>query len=81
MTDFILDVELKSADEDVRLSEAIDSFVTLNEAGFRGEGFGLELMVRTVFGPGGERLKQIVFQQPELGQAFNVFWAGFRGLN
>lgn len=81
MADFVLDVELNSTDEDLRLSEAIDSFVTLHEAGFRAEGFDLDLMVRTVFGPGGERLKQIVFQQHELAHAFNAFWAGFRGLN
>jgi hypothetical protein len=37
--------------------------------------------VRTVFGPGGERLKQIVFQQHELADAFNSFWAAFRGLH
>ncbi len=81
MADFVLDVELNSEDEDVRLSEAIDSFVSMHEAGLRGDGFDLDLMVRTVFGPGGERLKQIIFQQHDIAHAFNTFWAAFRGLN
>jgi hypothetical protein len=81
MTEFILDVELNSEDEDVRLSAAIDSFVTLHDTGLRGDAFDLDLMVRTVFGPGGERLKQIIFQQHDLADAFNAFWSAFRGLN
>ncbi len=81
MTDFVLDVELNSEDEDVRLSEAIDSFVSMHESGLRGDGFDLDLMVHTVFGPGGERLKQIIFQQHDIANAFNSFWAAFRGLN
>jgi len=81
MTDFVLDVELSSEDDDVRLSAAIDSFVSMHESGFRGDAFDLDLMVRTVLGPGGERLKQIVFQQHDLAHAFNSFWAAFRGLN
>lgn len=80
MTDFVLDVELSSEDEDVRLSAAIDSFVSLHDSGIRGEAFDLDLMVRTVFGPGGERLKQIIFQQHELADAFTSFWVNFRGL-
>lgn len=81
MTDFVLDVELNSEDEDVRLSAAIDSFLSLHDTGARGEAFDLDLMVRTVFGPGGERLKQIIFQQHDLADAFNTFWSAFRGLN
>lgn len=80
MTEFILDVELHSEDEDVRLSAAIDSFVSLHDSGVRGDAFDLDLMVRTVFGPGGERLKQIIFQQNELADAFTSFWVNFRGL-
>jgi hypothetical protein len=53
LTDFVLDVELNSEDEDVRLSAAIDSFVSMHESGFRGDAFDLDLMVRTVLGPGG----------------------------
>jgi hypothetical protein len=81
MTDFVLDVQLSSEDEDVRLSAAIDSFVSLHDSGIRGEAFDLDLMVRTVFGPGGERLKQIIFQQHELADAFTSFWVNFRGLS
>lgn len=53
----------------------------MHESGFRGDAFDLDLMVRTVLGPGGELLKQIVFQQHDLAHAFNSFWAAFRGLN
>lgn len=81
MTDIVLDVALGSDDEDARLSAAIDSFVSMHESGFRGDAFDLDMMVRTVFGPGGERLKQIIFQQHELADAFNSFWAAFRGLH
>ncbi len=81
MTEFILDVELHSEDEDARLSAAIDSFVSLHDSGVRSDAFDLDLMVRTVFGPGGERLKQIIFQQNELADAFSTFWVAFRGLN
>lgn len=81
MTDIVLDVELISEDEGVRLSEAIDSFLTLQESGIRGEAFDLDLMVRTVFGPGGECLKQLVFQSHDLADAFNVFWTAFRTIS
>ncbi|MEX1250367.1 MAG: hypothetical protein WEA77_04140 [Hyphomonas sp.] len=81
MTEFILDVELHSEDENARLSAAIDSFVSLHDSDVRSDAFDLDLMVRTVFGPGGERLKQIIFQQHELADAFSTFWVAFRGLN
>ncbi len=81
MADIVLDVRLGNDDEDARLSAAIDSFVAMHESGLRGDTFDLDLMVRTVFGPGGERLKQIVFQQHELAEAFNAFWTAFRGLH
>lgn len=78
MTDIVLDVELMNEDEDMRLSAAIDSFVTLQESSANAGGFDLDLMVRTVFGPGGERLKQIIFQQHDLAEAFHNFWNAFR---
>jgi len=81
MTDIVLDVELVSEDEGVRLSEAIDSFLALQDAGVRGDTFDLDLMVRTVFGPGGERLKQLVFQNHDLADAFSAFWTAFRTLS
>jgi len=78
MTDIVLDVALKNEDEDMRLSAAIDSFVTLQQSTGNAGAFDLDLMVRTVFGPGGERLKQIIFQQHDLAEAFNAFWHAFR---
>ncbi len=78
MTDIVLDFELDGDDEDVRLSEAIDSFLTLQDSRARDEAFDLDLMVRTVFGPGGERLKQLVFQQRDIANAFDSFWSAFR---
>jgi hypothetical protein len=78
MTDIVLDVELMNEDEDMRLSAAIDSFVSLQESSAQAGGFDLDLMVRTVFGPGGERLKQIIFQQHDLAEAFHNFWNAFR---
>jgi hypothetical protein len=81
MTDIVLDVQLRSEAEDVRLAEALDSFVAMQAASPAAESFDLDLMVRTVFGPGGERLKQIVFQHHDLAQSFDTFWATFRGLS
>lgn len=81
MTDIVLDVKLTSDAEDVRLSEAIDSFLSIQELGARSGDFDLDLMVRTVFGPGGERLKQIIFQHHELATAFDSFWTNFRALS
>ncbi len=80
MTDIVLDVRLVSDDEDARLSAAIDSFVSMHESGLHGDAFDLDLMVRTVFGPGGERLKQIIFQQHDLAEAFHSFWEAVRVL-
>ncbi|MBA3067939.1 MAG: hypothetical protein FP825_05580 [Hyphomonas sp.] len=78
MTDIVLDFELDSEDADVQLSEAIDTFLTLQESAVRDDPFDLDLMVRTVFGPGGERLKRLVFQQREIANAFDSFWSSFR---
>ncbi len=78
MTEVVLDVELADADEDVRLSEAIDSFIQIQGQRAGADNFDLDLMVRTVFGPGGERLKQLIFQQHDLAQAFGAFWNNFR---
>lgn len=80
MTDFVLDVELKGEEDDVRFSAAIDSFVSMHASGINGDMFDMDLMVRTVFGPGGERLKQIIFQQHDLTETFNSFWTAFRTL-
>lgn len=77
MTDIVLDLEMDGEDDDVRLSEAIDSFLNLQASRGRDNGFDLDLMVRTVFGPGGERLKQLVFQQRDIANAFRSFWAHF----
>jgi len=78
MTDIVLDVELMNEDEDIRLSAAIDSFLSMQQSSAPAGGFDLDLMVRTVFGPGGERLKQIVFQQHDLAEAFHHFWNALR---
>jgi len=81
MTDIVLDLQLKGAEDDLRLSEAIDTFLTLQESGARGDGFDLDVMVRTVFDPGGELVKQIIFQSHELADAFVSFWTAFRALS
>lgn len=78
MTDIVLDFELDGEDADVQLSEAIDTFLTLQESAVRDAPFDLDLMVRTVFGPSGERLKRLVFQQREIANAFDSFWSSFR---
>ncbi|MFN7169293.1 MAG: hypothetical protein ACK4NV_19775 [Pannonibacter sp.] len=78
MTDIVLDFELDGDDDDIRLSEAIDSFLTLQDSRAQEEAFDLDLMVRTVFGPGGERLKRLVFQQRDIANAFDSFWSAFR---
>lgn len=78
MTEVVLDVELMDEGEDVRLSEAIDSFIQMQGQRAGADGFDFDLMVRTVFGPGGERLKQLIFQKHDLAQAFDAFWSSFR---
>jgi hypothetical protein len=79
MTDFVLDVELEDEAEDVRLSQAIDSFIEQQGRRAGPDAFDFDLMVRTVFGPGGVRLKQLIFQKNDLAQAFNAFWKSFGG--
>jgi hypothetical protein len=75
-----MDVTLTSEAEDIRLSEAIDSFLAMQQSGGWSDAFDLDLMVRTALGPGGERLKQIVFQHHDLADAFSAFWTGFRAI-
>ena len=81
MTDVVLDLQLGSAGDELRLSEAIDTFLTLHAPIARGDAFDLDVMVRTVFGPGGELVKQIIFQSHELADAFVSFWTAFRALS
>jgi hypothetical protein len=78
MADIVLDFELDGEDEDVRLSAAIDSFLMQHDSEDGGEPFDLDLMVRTVFGPHGQRLKRLVFQQRDIANAFDSFWSAFR---
>lgn len=78
MADIVLDFELDGDEDDVRLSAAIDSFLMIQDSEDRADPFDLDLMVRTVFGPGGERLKRLVFQKVDIANAFDSFWSAFR---
>lgn len=74
MTDVIVDFDIASSDEDMRLAALIDAFVEKQEALGQGGAASLDLMVRTAFGPAGERLKQLIFQSREMAEAFCAFW-------
>ncbi|MFN3609440.1 MAG: hypothetical protein ACK4Y9_10280 [Hyphomonas sp.] len=80
MTDVIVDFDIGSSDEDLRLAALIDAFVEKQEAMGQLDTAALELMVRTVFGPAGERLKQLIFQSREMADAFCAFWMTETGL-
>ncbi len=74
MTDVILNFDIASMDEDLRLAEAIDAFVEMQDAKGRFDPSSLDLMVRTGLGPAGRRLKHLVFQSREMADAFCDFW-------
>jgi hypothetical protein len=74
MTDVIIDVDVSSMDMDMRLSEAIDAFVEMQDSHDGREPDALELMVRTGLGPAGRRLKHLIFQSREMADAFCDFW-------
>jgi len=80
MSDVIVDFDITSSDEDLRLSAAIDAFVEMQDAMGQGDLASPELMVRTAFGPAGERLKQLIFQSAEMAEAFCAFWITESGL-
>lgn len=79
MTDVIVDFDVASSDEDMRLAALIDAFVEKQEA-LQGGAASFDLMVRTAFGPAGERLKQLIFQSREMAEAFCAFWMNETGL-
>jgi hypothetical protein len=74
MTYVTIDVDVSSMDTDVRLSEAIDAFVELQDGHGGHEPDALDLMVRTQLGPTGRRLKHLVFRSREMADAFRDFW-------
>lgn len=81
MTDVIVDFDIETTDADMRLSEIIDSFVEMQDAAGGWDASSLDLIVRTAFGPAGERLKQLVFQSHEMAEAFCAFWVSQTGLH
>lgn len=74
MTDVIVDFDVASSDEDMRLAAVIDAFVEMQDATGQWDSTSFDLMVRTGFGPAGERLKQLIFQSREMAEAFCSFW-------
>lgn len=80
MTDVIVDFDVASSDEDLRLAAVIDAFVEKQDALGSVDPSALDLMVRTAFGPAGERLKQLIFQSQEMAEAFCSFWMSETGL-
>lgn len=80
MTDVIVDFDVASSDEDMRLTALIDAFVEKHESMGHWDAASLDLMVRTGFGPAGERLKQLIFQSREMAEAFCAFWMSETGL-
>ncbi|MFN4184097.1 MAG: hypothetical protein ACK4M6_04875 [Hyphomonas sp.] len=74
MTDVIVDFDVASSDEDMRLAAVIDAFVEMQDATGQWDSSSFDLMVRTGFGPAGERLKQLIFQSREMAEAFCSFW-------
>lgn len=80
MTDVIVDFDVASFDEDMRLAALIDAFVEKQDAMGQWDASSLDLMVRTAFGPAGERLKQLIFQSREMADAFCTFWVSETGI-
>ncbi|MBY9068531.1 hypothetical protein K1X12_16675 [Hyphomonas sp. WL0036] len=80
MTDVIVDFDVASTDDDMLLAAAIDAFVEKQDALGHGDASALDLMVRTVLNPAGERLKQLIFQSAEMAEAFCAFCLTETGL-
>jgi len=74
MSYVVIDFDVSSVDTDVRLSEAIDAFVEMQDCHDGREPDELDLMVRTGLGPAGRRLKHLIFQSREMADAFCDFW-------
>ncbi len=80
MSGVIVDFDVNSSEEDARLCALIDTFVEMQDSTGQWDAASLDLMVRTAFGPAGERLKQLVFQSQEMAEAFCAFWMSETGL-
>lgn len=72
MNDIVLNLDLRSPEEDALLSATLDAFVTEQLA--RDIDECPQMMVRTAFRPSGEMCKEVVFQSQEWAEAFRVYW-------
>ncbi len=72
--DIVLDIDIRSADDDVKLATAIDVFLENHEALGQACSEAISVMVRTTFGPSGQRQKSVVFEDKRLAESFFSFW-------
>lgn len=80
MKNVIVDFDVNSSEEELRLSALIDTFVEMQDAMGQWDTSSLDLVVRTAFSPAGERLKQLIFESQEMAEAFCAFWMTETGL-
>ncbi len=72
--DIVLDIDLLSADDDLKLATAIDTFLEDQQALGQACSDAISVMVRTTFGPSGQRQKSVVFEDKTLAESFFSFW-------
>lgn len=73
-TDIVLDIDIVSADDDMKLATAIDTFLEDQQAQGQACSEAISVMVRTTFGPSGQRQKSVVFEDKSLADSFFSFW-------
>ncbi len=74
MTATVLNIEVRSPDDDARLSQTIDAFIEADSLSSSRETGEPPLMVRSGFGPTGEKHKSLIFISSEAADAFLALW-------
>lgn len=72
--DIVLDIDLLSADDDLKLATAIDTFLENQQLLGQACSEAISIMVRTTFGPSGQRQKSVVFEDKRMAESFFSFW-------
>ncbi len=74
MSDIVVDLNVRSPEDDAFLAATLDAFVTQQINGSMNSDDGPQMMVRTAFTPNGEICKKVIFQSQKWAEAFVVYW-------
>lgn len=74
MSDIVVDLDLRSPEDDAFLAATLDAFVAKQMNGTGATDDGPQMMVRTAFRPDGEICKKVIFQSQRWAEAFVAYW-------